>query len=143
VIRRHMQRPVSEPFAFALLVTFLVMAFVALWPFMARTAAQDPTRPLVQQMVAAGLALLATIPAWYGVAAISHLVARLAGGRGTFYHARLALFAALVAATPLMLLHGLTMGLIGPGPQALLVGAVAGAGFVVLWMIMLAVAERP
>jgi uncharacterized membrane protein len=50
---------------------------------------------------------------------------------------------ALVAATPLVLLHGLTLGMIGPGPQALLVGGVAGAGFVTLWVIMLIAAERP
>lgn len=143
VIRRHLARPRSEPFVFSLLVTFLIMAFIALWPGMSRTATLDPARPMVQQMVAAGLALLATIPLWYGVAAISHVVARMMGGRGSFYRARLALFMALVAAIPLVLLHGLTLGMIGPGLQALLVGAVAGVGFVTLWFIMLRVAERP
>jgi hypothetical protein len=143
VIRRHLARPQSEPFAFTLLVTFLLLAFIALWPGMSRTATLDPARPLVQQMVAAGLALLATIPLWYGVAAISRLVARAFGGRGTGYRARLALFMALVAASPLVLLHGLTLGMIGPGPQALLVGVLAGAGFLVLWAIMLIEAEKP
>ncbi|MGL5010724.1 MAG: YIP1 family protein, partial [Paracoccaceae bacterium] len=79
VIRRHLARPPSEPFAFSLLVAFLILAFIALWPGMSRTAYFDAARPLVQQMVAAGLALLATIPLWYGVAAISHLIARLLG----------------------------------------------------------------
>lgn len=143
VIGRHLARPVSEPFAFALLVTFLILAFIALWPDMSRIATLDPARPMVQQMVAAGLALMATIPLWYGVAAISHAVARAFGGKGTSYRARLALFMALVAASPLVLLHGLTRGLIGPGPQTLLVGVVAGAAFVILWVIMLIEAERP
>jgi Yip1 domain len=143
VIRRHLTRPVSEPFAFALLVTFLILAFIALWPGMSRTATLDPARPLVQQMVAAGLALLATIPLWYLIAALSHAIARAMGGKGSFYRARLALFAALVAATPLVLLQGLTQGMIGPGPQATLVGVIAGAGFVILWIIMLIEAERP
>lgn len=143
VIGRHLARPASEPFAFSLLVTFLVLAFVALWPGMSRTATLDPARPLVQQMVAAGLALLATIPLWYGVAAISHLIARAFGGRGTYYRARMALFMALVAAIPLVLLHGLTLGMIGPGAQALLVGAIAGVGFLTLWVIMLIEAEQP
>lgn len=142
VIRRHLARPVSEPFTFSLLVTFLILAFVALWPGMSRTAALDPARPLVQQMVAAGLALLATIPVWYIIAAISHLIARVLNGQGTFYRARLALFMALVAAIPLVLLQGLTQGMIGPGPQATLVGAIAGAGFLAIWIIMLVEAER-
>ncbi len=143
VIGRHLARPVSEPFAFLLLVTFLILAFIALWPGMSRTATLDPARPMVQQIVAAGLALLATIPVWYGVAAISHAIARAMGGQGTFYRARLALFMALVAASPLVLLHGLTIGMIGQGPQALLVGAIAGAAFATLWIIMLIAAERP
>jgi hypothetical protein len=124
-------------------VTFLILAYIALWPGMSRVAALDPARPLVQQMVAGGLALLATIPLWYGVAAISHLIARIFGGKGSHYRARLALFMALVAASPLVLLHGLTRGMIGEGAQALLVGVIAGAGFLVLWFIMLAEAERP
>lgn len=143
VIGRHLARPVSEPFAFALLIAFLILAFIALWPGMSRTATLDPTRPMVQQMVAAGLALLATIPLWYGVAGVSHLIARTLGGKGTFYRARLALFMALLASTPLVLLHGLTLGMIGPGPQALIVGGIAGLGFLTLWFIMLLAAERP
>ncbi|MGL4319467.1 MAG: YIP1 family protein [Paracoccaceae bacterium] len=143
VIRRHLARPVSEPFAFSLLITFLILAFIALWPGMSRTATLDPARPLVQQMVAAGLALLATIPIWYLVAALIHAIARVLGGQGTFYRARLALFMALLAASPLVLLQGLTMGFIGPGPQATLVGVLAGAGFLILWMIMLTEAEKP
>ena len=36
VIRRHLARGQSEPFAFSLLVTFLVLAFVSLWPVLSR-----------------------------------------------------------------------------------------------------------
>ncbi len=143
VIRRHLTRPVSEPFAFSLLVAFLILAFIALWPGMARIAALDPAVPLTARLIPAGLALLATIPLWYAVGIISHLIARAMGGQGSFYRARLALFMALLAASPLALLHGLTQGMIGPGPQATLVGVLAGLGFLVIWIIMLIEAEQP
>jgi hypothetical protein len=143
VIRRHLSRPVSEPFAFTLLVTFLILAFIALWPGMARLSTLDPSVPLTARLIPAGLALLATIPLWYAIGIISHLIAHAFGGQGTYYRARLALFMALLAATPLVLLQGLTQGMIGPGPQANLVGAIAGAGFLALWIIMLIEAERP
>lgn len=143
VIRRHLARPVSEPFAFSLLVAFLTLAFIALWPGMSRIAYLDPARPLVQQMVAAGLALLATIPLWYALAAFSHVMARMLGGKGSYHGARLALFMALLAATPLVLLQGMTIGFLGQGAQATLVGAVAGTGFVAIWLVMLLEAERP
>lgn len=143
VIRRHLAQPASEPFAFSLLIAFLILAFVALWPGAARDAVEAGNTPLSPRLLAVGLALLATIPLWYGVAAISHLIARALGGRGTFYRARLALFMALLAASPLMLLHGLSLGMMGAGAQANLVGAIAGAGFFTLWIIMLTVAERP
>ena len=74
---------------------FLLLAFVARAPVLAGQAVADPTDPLPQRLFAAGLGLLATIPLWYGVAAISHLVARMLGGRGSHYGARLALFWAL------------------------------------------------
>jgi hypothetical protein len=143
VIRRHLQRAPTEAFAFSLLVAFLVLAFVSLWPAMSRMAYLQPERPLTQQMVAGGLALLATIPLWYGVAAISHLVARAMGGKGSYLAARMALFMALLAAAPLMLLQGLTLGFMGQGPQALLLGALISAGFLYLWLLMLYEAERP
>jgi hypothetical protein len=143
VIRRHLARPVSEPFAFTLLVTFLILAFIALWPGMARLSTLDPTVPVTARLIPAGLALLATIPAWYLVSIISHLIARAFGGKGTYYRARLALFMALCAATPLVLLHGLTQGMIGPGSQANLVGIVAAIAFLTIWVVMLIEAERP
>jgi hypothetical protein len=143
VIRRHLARPVSEPFAFTLLVTFLILAFIALWPGMARLSTLDPTVPVTARLIPTALALLATIPLWYLVSIISHWVARALGGKGSYYRARLALFMALCAATPLVLLQGLTQGMIGPGPQATLVGVIAGAGFLVIWIVMLIEAERP
>jgi hypothetical protein len=142
VMRQHLARPVSEPFAFSLLVAFLVLAFVSLWPFMSRLSLQQPQVPMVQRLVGAGLALLASIPFWYGVAALSHWLAKAFGGRGSFYRARLALFVALVVVTPAMLLQGLVAGVIGPGRQLDLIGVGVGVGFLWIWLSMLVEAER-
>jgi hypothetical protein len=137
VVRRHLDRGRSEPFAFSLLAAFLVLAFVAQWPSASRAAIEDGNTPLAPRLLAIALALLATIPLWYGLAALSRIVARAVGGRGTWYGARIALFWSLVAVTPLMLLQGLVAGMIGPGPQLTAVGVAAGVAFLVLWALSL------
>lgn len=142
VIRRHLARGVSEAWAFSLLVAFLVLAFVAQTPGLARAAVAQPEVPLVQRLVALGLALIATIPAWYLLAAVSHLAARALGGQGGYYGARLALFWALLAAIPGMLLQGMVAGFIGPGPQLQLMAVVVAAAFFWIWVSMLIEVER-
>jgi len=142
VLRRHLTRGTSEPFAFSLLAAFLVLAFVALWPFLSRQSVMQPEVPMLQRLVAGGLALLASIPLWYGVAAISHLVSKLFGGQGSYYAARIALFAALLAVTPAMLFQGLVAGMIGPGRQLDLVGWIVVLAFLWIWLSMLTEAER-
>ncbi|OYU39128.1 MAG: YIP1 family protein [Pseudorhodobacter sp. PARRP1] len=142
VIRRHLQRPKSEPFAFSLLVAFLVVAFVSFWPLLSRQSVLQPEVPMVQRLVAAGLALLALIPFWYLLAAISHWIAKALGGQGGHYPARLALFSSLLAISPGLLLRGLVAGMIGPGAQLLLVDTVVGLCFAWIWIAMLREAER-
>jgi Yip1 domain len=136
-VRRHLARGVSEPFLFTLLLVFLLLAFVGQWPQASREAflAQEPS--VAPRLLARALAVLATIPLWYGLAALSHVVARALGGQGSWYAARLALFWALVTVSPLMLLQGLVAGMIGPGRELWLVIAVVGAGFLWLWLTML------
>jgi nitrogen fixation/metabolism regulation signal transduction histidine kinase len=137
-----MARGRSEPFAFSLLVAFLVLAFVAQWPAASRAAFADGNTPVAPRLLAIGLALLATIPLWYGLAAVGRLVARALGGRGSWYGARIALFWSLVAVTPLMLLQGLVAGMIGPGPALTAVGVIAGLVFVIFWAQALIEVER-
>ncbi|MFQ6552171.1 YIP1 family protein [Aestuariibius insulae] len=79
--------------------------------------------------------------AFYGLAGLSHIAARMLGGRGNWFSARLALFWALLAATPAALLYGLTMGLIGPGPQASLTGFIWLLGLAWIWLSGLVEAE--
>ena len=142
VLRRHLDHPRSEPLLFIFLFTFLLLAFVGQWPVAARAAFVQPEVPLSQRLLAAGLGLLATIPMWYGLAALSHLAARALRGQGDWYKARAALFWALATVGPFMLLQGLVTGLIGPGAQAMQTGAVVGVIFVVYWIVMLIEAER-
>lgn len=70
----------------------------------------------------------------YAVAALLHLIGKVFRGKGTFYSARLALFWSLLASTPVLLLYGLVRGLIGPGLQADIVGAIWTIGF--LWFVV-------
>jgi hypothetical protein len=81
-------------------------------------------------------------PIMYAIAALSHLVARAFGGKGSFYGARLALFWALLCIAPLMLFHGLVAGFIGQGTQLLVVGVLILLAFLWLWMTLLIEAER-
>jgi hypothetical protein len=141
-LRRHLARGVSEPFAFTLLLIFLILAFVGQWPVAAREAfvAQEPS--VLPRILPRALAVLATIPFWYGLAALSRLVARAFGGQGSWYGARIALFWALATVSPLMLLQGLVAGLIGPGPALWAVSIGSGLAFLWLWLTMLHEAER-
>lgn len=142
VLRRHLDRPRSEAFAFTFLFTFLLVAFVAQTPYAARLVHLQPEVPMSQRLFAVFLGLIATIPLWYGLAAASRLVARLMGGQGSWYSARMALFWALVTVTPAMLLMGLSLGFLGQGGQTNALGAVVGLAFLVLWGLMLREGER-
>jgi Yip1 domain len=141
-VRRHLARGVSEPFAFTLLLVFLILTFVSQWPQASREAflAQDPS--VAPRLLARALAVLATIPFWYGIAALSRIIARMLGGQGSWYGARIALFWALATVSPLMLLQGLVAGMIGPGPALWSVNIVVGLALLWLWLTMLIEAER-
>ncbi len=141
-LRRHLARGVSEPFAFTLLLVFLILSFVGQWPAAAREAFLADEPSAAPRILGRGLAVLATIPLWYGLAAISRLVARALGGKGSWYSARIALFWALATVSPLMLLQGLVVGMIGPSPALWLVNIVVGLAFLWLWLTMQHEAER-
>jgi len=142
VVRRHLQRGVSEAFAFSLLFVFLLLAFVAQWPPTARDAFAAGEASALPRMLAIALAVFASLPIWYALAALGHLVARAFGGKGGWYGARIALFAALVAVSPFMLLQGLVAGMVGPGPGLLAIRVLVGLGFLYIWISMLIEAER-
>ena len=137
VVHRLMARGRSEPFVFSFLLAFLLLALAAVSPGLARQAHLDPANPLLPRLYAAGLGLLATIPMWYLLAALGHLLARAFGGKGSFYGGRLALFWSLLVISPAMLVQGLVQGLVGAGPGAAILGWGVAAGFLVIWGLAL------
>lgn len=141
VMRRLLVRGASEPFAFTFLLIFLTLALAAVAPGLARQAWLDGGAALTPRLFASALGLLATIPAWYLLAAIGHLVARAFGGKGSFYGARLALFWSLLVVAPAMLAQGLVQGMAGAGQAAALLGLGVGLGFIVLWVQTMREAE--
>ncbi|NJM84050.1 MAG: YIP1 family protein [Tabrizicola sp.] len=142
-LRRKLEDGVREDRALAVLMGACFLVFVAQWPVLSRAASLAPDVPLDARM---GGALMATIfvlpPVLYGVAAVSHLIARAFGGQGSHYGARLALFWALLCVSPVLLLNGLIAGIVGPGPAVTLVGGLVLAAFLYLWINMLIEAER-
>lgn len=78
---------------------------------------------------------------FYALAGLSHLVARLMGGRGRGGDARLALFWSVLTVSPLFLLRGLAE-IAGNAAAFLAINLVIAAAFVVIWAACLIEAER-
>jgi hypothetical protein len=134
VIRRKLAGGAREDRALATLFAACLLIFVAQWPVLSREAYLNPEVPLDARLGATLMAWLFIAPlAAYVIAAISHVFARVFGGGGTWFGARLALFWALLAASPLWLLNGLVAGFVGPGAALKLVGAIAIGAFAVFW----------
>ena len=142
VIRRQLSGGPREDRALAYALGACVLIFVAQLPRLAREAHLDASIPLDARLQAALLGWLMLAPLMlYGLAALSHVIARLLGGRGTWFGARLALFWSLLASAPLWLFHGLVAGFIGSGSALALVGALLLVGFGAIWLSSLAEAE--
>ena len=155
LIREKLGQGLREDRALAVLMGACLLFFVAQWPGLAReafllaeaakAAGTPPDQvPTLQALMGSRLfALVFVAPlAFYVLAAVSHLVARLFGGRGTGFGARLALFWALLCIAPLILFQGLVAGFIGDGPATAAVGVLVFGGFLYLWINMLIEAER-
>lgn len=143
VVRRLLAMGQREDRALVWLMLACALIFVAQWPRLSREAYQDPDVPLQALLGGALLGWLFLAPLFlYGLAAVSRIVARLLGGRGTWYTARLALFWSLLAAVPLWLLTGMVAGFIGPGPALTLTGALAFGAFLLFWGLSLIETER-
>ncbi|NDW43366.1 YIP1 family protein [Ruegeria sp. PrR005] len=143
VMRRLLDMGQREDRALALVMAFCVIAFVAQMPALARRAHLEQLE-LDMLMGGALLGSVIILPlVLYTLALLSHWVARVLGGRGTAYAARLALFWSLLASTPLVLLNGLVAGFIGPGPALSIVGLLWMVVFLWFWLSNLYQAERP
>lgn len=141
VLARILDAGPREDRALVFLLVAVIVIFISLWPGLSRDAVLAPEAPLTQRMLAAFFGVLLLVPVAYPLAALTHLASRAAGGQGTWYGARIALFWALLAVSPLMLLRGLAAGLIGPGVQLHLLDVLVFAGFLWIWLSGLWVAE--
>ena len=134
VMRRLIHMGRREDRALIILLSGCILAFVAQSPWQARLAFYDPTVPLEARLYWSGLFWVFIIPlVFYAVAFASHVCLRAVGRKSTAYGARLALFWAFLAASPLMLLMGLVAGFIGAGPALQLVTILWCAVFLWFW----------
>ena len=126
--------PMSEGAMLAVLMGAMLVFLIAQAPGHARAAALDPAVPMAGRMAGALTAVLLMMPlVAYVVASLVALASRLTRWRLAAEDSRLALFWALPAISPAMLLAGLVEGLIGPGPALTITRLIAGIGFLFIW----------
>jgi len=77
---------------------------------------------------------------FYALAALSHLLARLVGGKGRGADARLALFWAVLAVSPLFLIRGLAE-VAGNAAALFAINILVAVAFIVIWAASLIEAE--
>lgn len=142
VMARLLEPGEREDRVLVILMAACVVIFIAQWPRLSREA-HLTGQELNMLLGGALMAWLFIAPlALYAVAALAHLAARLAGGQGSWYSARLSLFWSLLASTPVLLLHGLVAGFIGPGVELQIVGLIWLAVFGWFWISTMRQGER-
>ncbi len=141
VMRRLLDMGQREDRALAIVMAACVLVFVGQTPRLAREA--HLTGQELNSLLAGALfAWVLSAPLLlYILAGISHLVARLFGGSGDWFGARMALFWSFLASSPLLMLFGLVAGFIGPGAAQNLVGGLWLVVFVWFWISGLIQAE--
>lgn len=142
VMRELLDMGRREDRALAFLMAGCVITFVAQWPRLQREAfisGEDFTQLMSYDL----LAWIFMWPlAFYGIAALAHLIAKIFRGKGTFYTARLSLFWTLLSTTPIMLFYGLLTGLNGNVAATQIVGGIWLVAFVGIWGATLIEAEK-
>ncbi len=115
VVMQHVRRGSNEPRALMFLMLACGLMFVAQLPSLSRQAYEDGS-DVNALMGAALMGWVFIAPLlFYTIAWISNGVMRIVTGSFDGFGSRLALFWALLAAAPLMLLQGLVAGFIGKG----------------------------
>lgn len=138
-LRRALTGARREDRALARLMAAAGLIFVASWPRALRGADAVPVEARLAGALVATIFLLPLLA--YGLAALSHLAAWALGGRGSGYGARLALFRALLAAAPLMLVQSLAAAVTGTGWLSALSGGAVFVAFLWLWLAGFGAAE--
>ncbi|WP_299627530.1 YIP1 family protein [uncultured Tateyamaria sp.] len=134
VITRLLSLGQREDRALMYLMSACIIIFIAQLPRLSREA------HLTGQEL--DMLLGGTLMAWviiapllmYIIAFVARGIGMILRGKGSAYGARLALFWALLASSPLILLHGLTAGFIGPGLELQIVGLLWCVIFFWFWI---------
>ncbi|MCC6001066.1 MAG: YIP1 family protein [Pararhodobacter sp.] len=134
VLRRRLATAEGERSAIFYLLLACVLIFVAQWPRLAMQAAVDDSIPFQGLMAGALFGWLFLAPLlFYAISGIIGLVMRLIRPGTPWLAVRLALFWALLAISPLVLLQGAVAPMAGAqSPLALVSGLAVLAGFVAL-----------
>ncbi|HQY44020.1 MAG TPA: YIP1 family protein [Paracoccaceae bacterium] len=124
-----------EDRSLVIVIAASVLMFVARTPELARKAALSPEVPLEASLGINLFVMMFILPLLaYGLAFVSHLALRAFGRDGAPFGARVALFWAMLAIVPGMLVQGLTAGLVGPDSgMAKLIGLVVFVVFLWFW----------
>lgn len=134
VVARHLAVGQREDRALAILMAGCILLFVSSWPYNARVAhleGQD-IGPIMGGSLF-GLLFIAPL-FFYALSTGVGLLLRALGWKGTTWASRFALFWALLASSPLLLLHGLVKGFFGSGPEAQGIGMIWFAIFMWFWI---------
>ena len=133
VVRRILDQGPREDRALIFLMIGCLMVFVSQTPRLSREAyiAGSELNMLLGGTLMAWLFIAPLL--LYIIAGATHLIARAVGGKGSGYGSRVALFWALLATSPLIMLHGLTAGFVGPSPALAIVGAIWLGFFLWFW----------
>ncbi|MBV1868296.1 MAG: YIP1 family protein [Marinosulfonomonas sp.] len=139
VMRKHLAAGLREDRALICLFAACVLILVSQFPALMRASEPDGFEarvvgPLFGWLFVAPLFM-------YLLAALSHVLARLVGGQGTWFGARLALFWSLLAAAPLWLINGFVAEFSGATYLTSIVAGLALGMFVVIWISSLIEAE--
>lgn len=134
VVRRLLGMGARETYALTVVMAGCIVVFIAQWPKFSRESylsGEDIYIPLY----GAFIAMIFMMPlVLYVLAAVSHVIVKMLGGQGSAFASRLVLFWAFLAASPLMLLHGLVAGFIGEGTQMTLTGGLWVGVFLWFWL---------
>ena len=143
VVTRLLSMGQREDRALIFLMGALIIMFIAEWPWQARVShlTGEPLQKLIATDVYAYIFLLPLV--CYALAGLARIIAKLFGGQGTWYSARLALFWALLAASPIAVLAGLVHGFLGDGIQHSIVSAIQLVALLWFWARGTLVTEFP
>lgn len=123
VLRRLAAGERREARILVYLMIACVLIFVAQWPRLARLAHVDDAVPLEALLSGALFGWVFVMPLFlYALAGLMALILRVVARGIDGFTVRLALFWALLVASVPALLQGMVLGVIGPGPAAMLVG---------------------